>query len=110
MKDKIFKNGNTQALFLHFAYLTRVSNIIYKQPERNLYKDHTDFIENGGGYKLASECFEDAILIHGLRYHAWKIIDELEKVFGEDLKGMTYQEIIDFETEIKKDKNEGEDI
>lgn len=103
MKDKVLKN---KWLFKQFAIINRTAMFVYGVVQggigSNFYNCHLEYEYGVFGWVKESRSFETAMEIYEF-YSAndsWDIISQLEDIFGDELKTITYKEITEFENEL----------
>lgn len=110
MKEKVFENENNKWLFRQFAIINKTAMFVYESVQggkgQNFYACNME--ENDGIYGWIKEsfCFLKALEIYEYftANESSDIISELEDVFGDELRSITYKQIVEIENEINSEK------
>lgn len=99
-------NNQEKWLLKQFTIINRVGNSIYTRTHhgvpQNLYSCFVQYEKGVWGWMKESTCFEVAISIYDdlLSNDGFDIIGQLEEFMGDELKSMTYEEILEWEKKL----------
>jgi hypothetical protein len=106
MKEKISKN---KWLFKQFTIINRTAMSVYNAVQggvgMNFYGCYCEFEDGVFGWIKESKSFETALEIYEqyTSNDAWDTISQLEDIFGDDLKTISYEEISELEIELSEE-------